>query len=84
MAAEKCPLPLEAIEKPSHNHDIDLPLKESLSLAEPCPEGEVTDQNTVDFGENDSENPTQWPVCRKWSIVILVATMFMLTYVHSM
>jgi hypothetical protein len=38
------------------------------------------DPNVVDFDENDAENPLNWPMWRKWSIVWCTATMLMLTY----
>lgn len=79
MATEKCPVPFEAIETSTHDHDSKFPLKENLSFTEG--EGVVENQNVVEFGEKDPENPTEWPLWRKWSIVMLVATMFMLTYV---
>ena len=40
------------------------------------------DARIVDFDDQDPEDPHNWPLWRKWSIVILVATMFMLVYVQ--
>ncbi|KAB8296937.1 hypothetical protein EYC80_002345 [Monilinia laxa] len=38
------------------------------------------DEDVVDFGENDPENPLNLPLWRKWSIVSCTALMFMLVF----
>ncbi|CAG8979355.1 hypothetical protein HYALB_00002481 [Hymenoscyphus albidus] len=81
MAVEIDSTPLEAIKPPTHNQDTKLSLEAKPSLIEGISEGVVEDQNIVSFGEDDPDNPMQWPLWRKWSIVLLIATIFMLTYV---
>ncbi|CAG8958213.1 hypothetical protein HYFRA_00000566 [Hymenoscyphus fraxineus] len=83
MAAEKSSIALEAMETSAYNHSMEPSLEEKPSIIENISESVVENHNIVKFGEDDPDNPTQWPLWQKWSIVLLVATMFMLTNIGT-
>lgn len=48
---------------------------ESLQQIEVMNEEDSVRPAIVDFDENDLDNPRNWPIWRKWSIVIAVSSM---------
>jgi hypothetical protein len=81
MATKSSSASLYITEDTTRKGRDDLTANKVSPISKIGPKDTNVDLNIMDFGEKDDQNPRDWPLWRKWCIVMLVATMFMLKYV---